>query len=419
MSDLLERILANARRHPAREAARCGGKSLTYGELLARARTPKGPYLLHHGPKSLSAAAAWLGCLRAGVPFVPLDPSWPAARVRKVRALLEREGVLRDSDALVLFTSGSSGEPKGIPLSLANIEYFLGWSSRLLGLGAGDVVANLAPLGFDLSILDVLGAWRAGARVELFQREAAYDPAGLAARLAGEFTFVYATPSLLMHLEDRGGFSKRLAGGRLKRVVYAGEAYPPGELEKLLRGGLDVYNFYGPTETNVCAFHRVARRDLARRAIPIGGPPAGTTLRIVDGALEVRGPGVMRGYLAGAPCRGRFLTGDRAARDEEGRLVFLGRRDRQMKFRGYRVEPEEIESVLNALPGVRRVVVELRGGSFVAHLESSRPVGLAEAKARLARELPPHMTVSRLIPYPGGLPLTARGKVDPGKLRPR
>lgn len=419
MSELLERILAHARRRPAKTAARCAGKSLTYGELVARARAPKGPYVLHHAPKSLAAAAAWLGCLRAGVPFVPLDPSWPAARARKVRSLLQREGALRGTDALVLFTSGSSGEPKGIPLSLANIDYFLGWSSRLLGLGSGDVVANLAPLGFDLSILDVLGAWRAGATVELFQAEAAYDPAGLAARLAREFTGVYATPSLLMRLEDRGGLSTKLADGRLKRVVYAGEAYPPGELKKLLRGGLDVYNFYGPTETNVCAFHRVARRDLGRPAIPIGGPPAGTTLSIVDGELEVRGPGVMRGYLAGAPCRGRFRTGDRAARDEKGRLVFLGRRDRQVKFRGRRVEPEEIEAVLNALPGVRRVFVELRGDAFVAHLESARPVGLAAAKARLAGELPPHMTVGRLVLYPGGLPLTARGKVDSGKLRPR
>lgn len=413
---LLDRVLAHARRRPDATAAVCGGESLSYRELLARARAPRGRYLLHHGPKSLAAAAAWLGCLRAGVPFVPLDPSWPAARARAVRTQLDRRGALKGSDAMVLFTSGSEGAPKGIPLSRENIDYFLGWSTRLLGFAPDDAVANLAPWGFDLSILDVLGAWSAGARVELFQQEAAYDPAGLSARLAGGCTRVYATPSLLMHLEGRGGLASRLARGKVRSLVYAGESYPVAALRRLHGRVPEVYNFYGPTETNVCAYRRVTRRDLAGPAVPIGAAPAGTRLRVVDGELEVSGPGVMRGYLGGAPCRGTFRTRDRVRRARGGALVFLGRSDRQVKFRGWRVEPAEMEAALDAIPGVRRSVVVPGRDGFVAHLEAERTVGLARVKARLAALLPPHMTVHRIIHHPRGLPLTSRGKLDARKL---
>lgn len=406
----LERIVARARREPGRVAVTCEGRSWSYGELLARACAPRGRCLVHHGPKSLAAAAAWLGCLRAGAAFVPLDPAWPAARAAAVRRALSRPGALRRGDAMVLFTSGSEGEPKGIPLSARNIDYFLDWSVRLLGLGPGDSLANLAPWGFDLSILDVLGAWSAGARVELFQREAAYDPAGLAARLASEFTAVYATPSLYMHLQDRGGLSARLKGGSLRRLVYAGESYPPRRLRELAGLVPAVYNFYGPTETNVCAWHRVTPADLRGTAVPIGRPPAGTRLRAVQGELEVRGPGVMRGYLGGPPCRGVFRTRDRVRRARGG-WVFLGRSDRQLKLRGQRVEPAEVEAALEALPGVRRALVVAEGDGLAAHVESAT-LTLAQAKAALARVLPPYMNVARLTRHPRGLPLTSRGKPD-------
>lgn len=406
----LERILARARREPNRVAVTCEGRSWSYGELVARAVVPRGRYVVHHGPKSLAAAAAWLGCLRAGATFVPLDPSWPAARAAKVHAALARPGALRREDAMVLFTSGSEGEPKGIPLSARNIDYFLDWATRLLQLGPGDSLANLAPWGFDLSILDVLGAWSAGARVELFQREATYDPRGLAARLADEFTAVYATPSLFMHLERNGGLASRLKGGSLRRIVYAGESYPPARLRALFGRGPELFNFYGPTETNVCAWHRVSAADLRAAAVPIGRPPAGTRLRVVDGELEVRGPGVMRGYLGGPPARGAFRTRDRVRRARGG-LVFLGRSDRQVKLRGQRVELAEVEAALEALPGVRRALVTAGPDGLAAHVESAT-LTLERAKAGLARVLPPYMNVARLTRHPRGLPLTARGKPD-------
>ncbi len=408
---LLELVAGHARARPHRPAVRCGARTWSYGRLWDAARRVRGPFVLHHGPKSLEAAAVWLGCLRSGVPFVPLDPSWPAARARKARALLSRRGALKPGDAMVLFTSGSEGEPKGIPVSAAGIDYFLDWTSELLRFAPDDRLPNLASWGFDLSLLDVLGAWRAGAMVELFQAEAAYAPKSLAARLAREFTGVYATPSLLMHLDDAGGLGGRLARARLRRVVYAGESYPPAALRRLLRPGLPVYNFYGPTETNVCAFRRVSARDLRRAEVPIGRPPDGTRLSAPRGELVVDGPGVMRGYLGGRPCAGVFRTADRAARTKDG-WVFMGRSDRQVKHRGLRVEPAEIEAALLSLPGVRRAAVTHAPAGFTAHLHARRPVGLAEAKARLARELPPHMSVRRVVLHPEGLPLTARGKLD-------
>jgi acyl-coenzyme A synthetase/AMP-(fatty) acid ligase len=127
---------------------------------------------------------------------------------------------------------------------------------------------------------------------------------------------------------------------------------------------------------------------------------------------------VVRGYLGGGACRGTFRTRDRVKRGRGGAYVFLGRGDRQVKFRGWRVEPAEIEAVLDAVPGVGRSVVVPGPDGFVAHLEGARAVGLATVKARLAAVLPPHMTVNRLVFHPRGLPRTPRGKLDLRKLTP-
>lgn len=416
-SPLADRLARACEKHRERTALVCEGRSLTYAQLLARPAASGAPYLLHHGRKTLEAGAALFDCLRGGVPFVPLDATWPAARVESVREALERPDALKSGDAVVLFTSGSAGAPKGIPLSARNVGYFLDWSTRLLGFAEDDAIPNLAPLGFDLSLLDLLGGWLAGARVELFPAEAVYDPEGLSARLGAEFTSLYASPSLLMHLETRGGLARKLAGGRLRRLVYAGESYPVASLRKLWGAAPAVYNFYGPTETNVCAFHRVREADLTGREIPIGRAPEGTTLTLDAGEIVVRGPGVTRGCLGGESVAGEFRTGDRAELDAEGNLVFRGRLDRQVKIRGARVEPAEVEAVLGGLEGVTRVVVVPRDGSLVAHLEAARPVALEEAKALCARRLPPHMTVSALLLYPEGLPVTERGKIDAGRLR--
>lgn len=416
MTPLAARLLEACEKHRERTALVCEGSRLTYGELLARPVAPAASYRLHHGPKSLDAAAALFDCLRSGTAFAPLDASWPAARVERARAVLDRPGALRPEDALVLFTSGSTGEPKGIPLSARNIDYFLDWSTRLLGFTENDAIPNLAPLGFDLSILDILGAWRAGARVELFPAEAAYDPEGLSDRLAGEFTSLYAAPSLLMHLQNKGGLAGKLARGRLTRLVYAGESYPVAELKKFWGAAPAVYNFYGPTETNVCAFHRVREADLSGEAIPIGKAPEGTRLSLHEGEIVVRGPGVMRGYLGGEPAAGEFQTRDRAGLDAEGNLVFRGRSDRQVKIRGHRVELEEIEAVLNRLEGVARSRVVFKDGRLIAHLETARQVALEELKTLCAAFLPPHMSVGGLSLHPEGLPLTERGKIDERRL---
>lgn len=404
---------------------------------------------------------ARLAALRRAAPELPpllplVPPAAPASAAAGPPAALPVPAP--DDLALVLYTSGSTGRPKGVELSHGAVAAFATWAVGALGLGPADVVAHLSPLGFDLSTLELFAAAAAGATTWVAPPALTAAPAALRAGLedAG-VTVLYTVPSVWQRLagalpEGPGGLPA------LRWALTAGEAYPPAALGALMARlpQAQVANLFGPTESNVCCWQRLSGPPAG--PVPIGGPAAGARLMVVEGPedgppdgvlgdasapafavvegpgtgeLWVQGPALMRGYrghpaataraFATGPEGGRWLrTGDRVRRDAAGRLHFCGRRDRQLKRRGFRIQPEEVEAACAALPGVAAARVDWTGRALVAALEADpgAPADLRAAWRALRQRLPAALLPDELC-FVEALPRTARGKLRrPGAARP-
>jgi amino acid adenylation domain-containing protein len=352
--------------------------------------------------------------------------------------------------AYVIHTSGSTGRPKGVVVSHGALVNFLGSMASSPGLGEGGVLLAVTTPSFDIAALELFLPLLAGGRLVMASREEASDGALLAARLeASGATVLQATPATWRLL---------LAAGRRPSpalaVLCGGEAFPPELAESLAESAASVWNLYGPTETTVwSAAHRIdgpapgaggAGAVEGRRPVPLGRPIANTRLHVLDTGLEeapigvagelyIGGAGVARGYL-GRPARTaeRFVpdpfdggaagarlyrTGDRASLDAAGRLRYLGRLDNQVKVRGFRVEPGEVEAALATAPGVAECAVAVERGDdgadrLVAYLVAEgAPPATEPLRRALGRVLPPHMVPSAYVLLPA-LPRTANGKLD-------
>jgi amino acid adenylation domain-containing protein len=374
---------------------------------------------------------------RLGVIAVPVPPAGDPGRGRTAAPDPDPEG-----EAILLHTSGSTGVPKGVPVTHAGVAAFVDWMAGEFGLEAGDGVAALAGMSFDLALFEQVAPLARGGTV-LRPAERTLLSARALARFLDErgAAFVYAVPSLLVRLQEAGPLPPLR---RLRAVLFAGETFPPEGLRRLKAGLPDrvFANLFGPTETNVCTFHRVGAEEPGEGPLPIGVPTPYAEVALVEeggdaeaesGEICVRGPTVLRAYVGGGgeqpgrvvlPGRGPgpFLrTGDMASRGPDGLLRFRGRRDGMLKVRGYRVEPGEVEAVLAGHPGVadaavRREVDPALGEVLVADVVAAagaRP-GEREIRARAARLLPPYMVPAR-VSFVERLPLSARGKRE----RPR
>jgi amino acid adenylation domain-containing protein len=455
-------------------------------------------------PKSADAIAALLGAMRAGAAYVPVDPAAPMRRARAILAdagiaalvttaaeLRRRPGLLDgpqapaprllltagpapdmapapahalddltgaepgdvalpplptpDDLAYILYTSGTTGQPKGVMLSHLNALSFVEWAAREVGLRADDRLSSHAPLHFDLSVFDLYAAFAAGASVHLVPAALGYFPLPLAQWIASEgITVWYSVPSILGRMAEMSAFTTHAT--QLRAVLFAGEVFPLPGLRALQRQlpEADLLNLYGPTETNVCTFHRVDgplapdRRD----PLPIGIACPYAELAIVDpegrdvtpgteGELRVRGASVMRGYwndpgrteraLVAGPQNdgGRFYrTGDIVRRQPDGTLAFLGRRDSMVKVRGYRIELSDIEAALFEHEAVSdAAVLALPGADEQLRLLAAvvRRDGATLDDAALQRHcverIPRYMVPEEIIWLPG-LPRTSTGKID-------
>ncbi|MFJ4712048.1 amino acid adenylation domain-containing protein [Streptomyces sp. NPDC088785] len=441
--------------------------------LIARGAEPDRPVgvLL---PRGVDLVVALLAVWRAGAAYLPLDPGHPPARLsglvgRSGTALIVTDGAGHDTvtatgatpvltgdaapaagsapvpadprgAAYVLHTSGSTGRPKGVVVDHAGLANRIRWAVEGLGLRAADRVLQKTPVTFDAAGWEIFAPLTVGGTVVLAPPGAERDPAALLEAVADTGTSVLqVVPSVLRELLDADGWERCSA---LRVVACAGEplhAEPAQRLLALAPPGLALWNTYGPTE---CSIDITAHRfDPAQRSgpVPIGRPIDGMRVLVLDedgapvaagaaGELYAGGAGVARGYLGRAdltaerfvpdpagPAGARlYRTGDLVRAGADGVLEYLGRIDRQVKINGVRIEPGEIEAVLEAHPGVGGaavVPVEAPGGgaALAAFVRADRvPDGLRD---HLAERLP-GTHVPSVLTAVERFPTTSSGKLD-------
>ncbi|MDG4857632.1 amino acid adenylation domain-containing protein [Streptomyces sp. T-3] len=345
-----------------------------------------------------------------------------------------------DSLAYVIYTSGSTGKPKGVAVTHRNLANLLATMGDRLPMTATDRLLAVTTVAFDIAHLELLLPLCGGAGVVIAESEDTKDPYAVGALIEHHsVTVLQATPALWDGLVER--VPTAVEG---LRVLVGGEALSPRLAGALTSLAKEVTNVYGPTETTIWSLAAGIDPDNEQHP-PIGRPIANTWAYVLDewlqpapigvtGELYIAGEGVARGYLgrpgltAGrfvadpfrGPGRRMYRTGDRARRTPGGDLEFLGRVDQQVKLRGFRVEPGEIEAVLDRHPAVARSVVVVREDRpderrLVAYVVPSGAVPgveLADAVAARAAEALPDYMVPTVVPLPDGLPLTANGKLD-------
>ena len=457
-------------------------------------------------PRSIEGVVTLYGVMKAGAAYVPVDPGAPPARLAYIArdcavsglvTVAERAAALEDAFqggapmralwlaehgaappgprlhglptvsweevesetdgplpikalegdlAYILYTSGSTGEPKGVMLSHRNALAFVEWAGDAFALTHEDRLANHAPFHFDLSTFDLFAGARAAAAVYPLSPRIASFPAAVARQWCNDrLTVWYATPSTLVLMLTRGGL-KGLDLGALRVLLFAGEVFPVKYLRELmaLAPRARFANLYGPTETNVCTWLELTAPPADDRPLPIGKACPYDEVLVLDeglkplppgavGELWVRGATVMHGYW-GRPERTAlslqpieiapgvsdlaYRTGDLVRIMADGNLEFLGRRDHQVKTRGYRVELGEIETVLLSHSGVDEAVVVAIPDEEVTHrlkavvvTKAGSALDEAALRQHCASSLPRYM-VPESVEFRRELPRTSSGKVD-------
>lgn len=477
-AELLDRIGAWGRRAPTRVAHRSGTRSLTYAELIARSDA-LGDYLQRSLPEGEEPIAlvghkepelliGFLACAKAGRGYLPLDTVLPVTRMRQILSVarpalvLTPEEIRRHSSGTgrphaaprgpaglqyIMFTSGSSGEPKGVPISCGNLEHFLAWMLGEQRFRPGEeVFLNQALFSFDLSHMDTYLSLATGGTLVSLSREDIADPRRLFRSLQlADLSVWVSTPTFAgMCLVERRFDQQMLPS--LRRFLFCGEVLPveiaAALLDRFPRA--ELWNTYGPTEATIATTSVQIDRALLNRypSLPIGKPMRGTRVLVVDewygelpagqrGEILVVGPNVSAGYLhrpdltakSFMPFEGgrAYRTGD-WGHSEDGLLFWDGRRDDQIKWRGHRIELGDIEAQLCALPGVlgAAVLPDRRGDrveGLTAHIllagsaEGSETGRAAALRAALSERMPPYMIPKRFR-FVTAFPMTPNGKLD-------
>ncbi len=493
---LTDAFRAHAERAPAAPAVVTSTGTLTYGELYRRAahaaawlragqvrRDELVGLVMARGPEQILGI---LATVLAGAAYLPIDATLPAARqdylltdgqVRRVltntgwqdtsgRGIEARAldtagpaepdapavppvpGASANDLAYVLYTSGTTGAPKGVMVSHRSVANVVADCNRRFGVGPSDRFFGISAFTFDLSVYDVFGALSAGAAIVLPDRDRAADPAHwLQLCHAAGVTVWNSVPAIVSLLHDQAVMDGTAPLSALRLVLMSGDRIPPALPAALrkLKPDLDVVSLGGPTETTIWnILHPVGPDEDGTLSIPYGRPNANNRAYVLDedggdrpdwvtGEICAAGVGLARGYwrdeartaekFSHDPVRGERLyrTGDLGRYLPSGEIDILGRSDFQIKVNGYRIEAGEVETRLVALDAVRQAVVlrqdGVRGDRLVAHLVPAgahRPPD-AQIRDALRGQLPEFMVPSA-IDWHDSLPLTRNGKVDRGRL---
>jgi D-alanine--poly(phosphoribitol) ligase subunit 1 len=479
--EIIERIDRWGRTAPDHPAYKSGGRTLTYGELLRRSDAlaaclaqalPERAPVVVLGHKEPELIVAHLGAVKSGRAYVPVDTVVPAQRVAQIAAasgaplVLSPEKVAAlsagnepapprrletDDHYYIMFTSGSTGEPKGVPITYGCLQGFLRWTLAEHPFEEGrEVFLNVVPYSFDVSLMDTYPALVTGGTVTSVTKADVANPRQLYQLLAAsELTVWVSTPSFAQMCLVEPTFNQTLLP-RLRRFLFCGETLAPEVASQLLDRfpAAEVWNTYGPTEATIATTSvRITRAILERYSpLPIGYPMLGSRVVVMDlerrelpagerGEIVIAGSNVSPGYLNRPELNEKsffHLNGQRAyrtgdwGRSKDGMLFFEGRMDNQIKLHGYRIELADVEANLRALEGVRDAVVlpVLKQGAvdslaaFV--ILNERPARTdfqlaCDLKGRMTERLPAYM-IPRRFSFVESFPMNTNGKADRRRL---
>ncbi|HEY2125288.1 MAG TPA: D-alanine--poly(phosphoribitol) ligase subunit DltA [Chthoniobacterales bacterium] len=483
--DIIQQVDRWARVAPQAVAHVSGQRQLTYGELRERsdalaahlAQRLKNDFspiavLGHREPEML---IAFLGVVKSGRPYLPLDPLLPRRRLHRIlntarvqlvltpaetaafsgsRAELPLKALRNDDPFYILFTSGSTGEPKGVIITAGCLHHFLTWMlMEQQFIESGEIFLNQAPFSFDLSVMDLYCSLATGGTLFSIGRDLVANPKQLYLALSNSgLTTWVSTPSFAQLCLAERKFGQDMLP-RLRRFLFCGETLARETAERLRQRfpTAQIWNTYGPTEATVaCTSVQITDAILENySALPVGRPMPGTAIFVTGegdharpvplgtpGEIIIAGPNVSPGYLARPDLTARafsedngqraYCTGDRG-RFSDGLLFFEGRMDHQIKFNGYRIELGDIEGNLRAISGIHDAIVlpvtkQGRTTSLAAFVVSDNGAECESASKRvddlrqaLGERLPAYMIPRRFI-FLEAFPMTPNGKADRSRL---
>ncbi len=437
------------------------------------------------GQKSLVTFASMLASLKLGCPYVILDPDSPAERLRKILStarpslllaeldlinrlaqvvsdlaielvdknslvlgnldsdnLLETHSVTGSNPAYIMFTSGSTGFPKGAVMTHANVLNLITWSQKTFSITIDDTLTNVNPLYFDNSVFDFYAALFTGASLLPVSKEETSDPKLLVEKIdEGAATLWFSVPSLLIFLQTmRATDGKHLRS--IRRFIFGGEGYPKAKLKQLFDAytpASEFFNVYGPTEcTCICSSYRLTDEDFQdlRGLPPLGYLADNFDYLIIDDELCLLGPNVGRGYyndpertaqsFVQNPTHDKFIdimyrTGDLVRLNPaDGKLYIEGRKDNQIKHMGYRIELEEIETALYCLDYVSEAAVLHMNANGLSRIVAVVAGDFDNEQIRHdLKQIVPNYMVPSVFHREKMLPKNPNGKVDRRQLAER
>lgn len=496
MTDLWNAFAARAEANPAAPALIFADGVCSFGELkgfaercaaaLSGRGVVRGDVVALQLPKRRIAYALLLACLRLGAPYVFLDPKNPPERTTYAVARLRPKLLFSEIDtinpfgekltfsdadheswlaeferipdvagsriatdpAYIMFTSGSTGEPKGAVIAQQGVLSLMQWARTMIGDPARERFTGINPLHFDNSVFDIYcGLLNGAALVPIETSEIANPATWVKTIRAARATVMFAVPTLFLILDQLGLLTPKSLPD-IRTFQFGGEGYPIGKLREFrnrFAGSVRLINVYGPTETScICSSIEITPTILTApdsEFPPLGGMHPDFTYAVLDdreaavprgqaGELWIGGPCVGLGYYANSEetaARFRqdprqsnyratyYRSGDRVREDEQGLLWFQGRVDNQVKIRGHRIELEEIDLAVQSVPDVQRAVAVVLagtdGGELAVAYMASRAVATEEILSVCKQRLPAYMRPVQAVQF-DELPRNANGKVD-------